>query len=108
MVVREVALCVPAMVRHELDHLQGASGAIDVGDGDVGLLVLVERSNVLEQTIGQNWWGRRILNGPRDGPLDRAGPFRPRFRILGELLARVHGERYTIEAGMKGHFSNPD
>src|SRR5262252_7032693 len=108
MVVSEVALFVAAMVRHELDHLQGASEATDVGNQHIGLLVLVERSDVLEEAVGQNGWGRRILDRAGNGPLDRARPFCASFRILGQLLSRVDRQRYTIEARMKGHFPNPD
>jgi len=69
MVIREVALFVPAMGRHELDNLQGAFGATYVGNCDIGFLVVVKRRDVLEKAVGKNWRRRRILNRPGNGTL---------------------------------------
>jgi len=67
MVVRVVAVFVSAMGRHEFDNLQRAFCAVDVRDFDVGFLFLVERGDVLEQAVGQNWRRRRILDCSRNG-----------------------------------------
>ena len=54
MVVGVAAIFVEAMGRHELDHLQSAFRAVDVGNLDVGFLFLIERRDVHEQAVGKN------------------------------------------------------
>lgn len=48
------AIGIPAMGRHELDHLQGAFRAVYVRDLDIGFLFLIEGRGVHEQTVGKN------------------------------------------------------
>ena len=54
MVVGVAAVFVEAMGRHELDHLQSAFRAVDVGNLDVSFLFLIERRDVHEQAVGKN------------------------------------------------------
>jgi hypothetical protein len=54
MMVGVATVRIPAMGRHELDHLQGAFRAVDVRNLDIGFLFLIERRGVHEQAVGKN------------------------------------------------------
>ena len=49
MVVKVAAVLVHAMLRHELNNLQGAVGATDVGELDIGLERIVLPGSVHER-----------------------------------------------------------
>jgi len=52
MMIGVAAVFIEAMGPHELDHLQGAFLAVDVRNGDIGFLFLIERCHVHEQAVG--------------------------------------------------------
>ena len=54
MMVCIAAIGIPAMGRHELDHLQSAFRAVYIRDLDIGFLFVVEGRSVHEQTVGKH------------------------------------------------------
>lgn len=64
MVIGIIAFLIKAVSSHELDDLQGAFRAIDVGEFDVGLDLFFEPRDVLEEAIRDYRRQGRILNHP--------------------------------------------
>lgn len=100
-VVVITAAGVEAVVGHELDDLEGAAFAVDVGQGDGGFKVAGDGEGVGEEAVGEYRNFGRILNDRRDG--DAVGVLGDN-RIRWEFGARIHREGDAVVTGVEDEF----
>ena len=99
--VRVIAIAIQSMFRHELNNLQRALRAVDVGNIDVGLKRSCGSRRMRPQTICEDGNPRRILNscGHRPGAaISLSGRY---FGIGRQLRTGVHSQCDSVVSGMK-------